>query len=151
MKPIMNYSIICLIAVFLLSGCGKSDEQIKKLGVLQSELFQLQQQLLSRMSELNKVAWQIDAIANRRDKISTSMASEVRAAQELLTAASKATEDKGWQTFHRDDFDGMVKALEVNNGILRNAIDQDSIAISKSREVIDTFSKKEVQKKNIKK
>ena len=146
MKRAINYSIIYLMAAFILSGCGKSNEQIKKVGELQLEFFQLQQQLYSKMSELSKLAWQIEAIANRQDQIALGMASDVHIVQGLLTEAFKASEDEGMQPTLQNNPDEMMKRLEVNIDMLKNAIDKASIAIIKSRDVILEYKKKETQK-----
>jgi hypothetical protein len=146
MKPAITFSIICLIVAFIFSGCGKSNEQIKKVGALQLELFQIQQQLYSQMSELSKVAWQIEAIANRRDQIAMGMASDVHTAQGLITAAFKASEDEGMQPKLLNDSDEMVKKLEVDIDMLKNAIDKAQIAVVKSRDVIVAYNKKQTQK-----
>ena len=146
MKPAITFSIICLIAAFTFSGCGKSNEQIKKIGTLQLELFQLQQQLYSKMAELGKLTWQIEALANRKDQIAMSMASDVQSTQGLITAAYKASEDEGMQPILQNNSDEMIKRLEVNIDMLKNAIDKASIAIIKSRDVIVEYKKKETQK-----
>ena len=135
-----------MIAVVSLSGCGKSNDQIKKVGTVQLELFQLQQQLYSKMSELSKLTWQIEALANRRDQIALSMASDVHATQELITASYKASEDEGMQPTLQNNPDEMMKKLEVNIDMLKNAIDKATIAIIKSRDVILEYKKKETQK-----
>jgi hypothetical protein len=146
MKTTISILIICLIVTFTLSSCGGSNEQIKKIGTLQLELFQLQQQLYSKMSELSKLTWQIEALANRRDQIALSMASDVHATQELITASYKASEDEGMQPTLQNNPDEMMKKLEVNIDMLKNAIDKATIAIIKSRDVILEYKKKETQK-----
>ncbi len=147
MKPAITFSIICLVVAFTLSGCGKSNEQIKKVGALQLELFQMQQQYYSQMVELSKVAWQIEVIANRRDPIAMGMASDVHAIQGLITAAFKASEDEGMQPKLLNDSDEMAKKLEANIDLLKNAIDKVQIAVVKSRDVIVAYNKKEAQNK----
>ena len=146
MKTFFTFFIIVMIAVVSLSGCGKSSDQIKKVGTVQLELFQLQQQLYSKMSELSKLTWQIEALANRRDQIALSMASDVHATQELITASYKASEDEGMQPTLQNNPDEMMKKLEVNIDMLKNAIDKATIAIIKSRDVILEYKKKETQK-----
>ena len=146
MKPVITFSVICLFVVFLCSGCGKSNEQIKKIGALQLELFQMQQQLYSKMSELSKLTWQIEALANRRDQTATSMASDIQSVQGLVTAAYKASEDEEMQPLVQNNSDEMIKKLEATNDKLKNAIDKASIAIIKSRDVILEYKKKEAQK-----
>ena len=146
MKPVITFSVICLFVVFLCSGCGKSNEQIKKIGALQLELFQMQQQLYSKMSELSKLTWQIEALANRRDQIALSMASDIQSVQGLVTAAYKASEDEEMQPLVQNNSDEMIKKLEATNDKLKNAIDKASIAIIKSRDVILEYKKKEAQK-----
>ena len=146
MKTTISILIICLIVTFTLSSCGGSNEQIKKIGTLQLELFQLKQQLYSKMSELSKLTWQIEALANRRDQIALSMASDVHATQELITASYKASEDEGMQPTLQNNPDEMMKKLEVNIDMLKNAIDKATIAIIKSRDVILEYKKKETQK-----
>ena len=146
MKTAITFSIVFLITAFTLSGCGKSNEQIKKVGTLQLELFQLQQQLYSKMSELRKLTWQIEALANRRDQIALSMATDVHATQELITASYKASEAEGMQPILPNDSEGMMKKLEIDVDMLKNAIDKTSIAIIKSRDVILEYKKKETQK-----
>ena len=146
MKTFFTFFIIVMIAVVSLSGCGKSNDQIKKVGTVQLELFQLQQQLYSKMSELSKLTWQIEALANRRDQIALSMASDVHATQELITASYKASEDEGMQPTLQNNPDEMMKKLEVNIDMLKNAIDKATIAIIKSRDVILEYKKKETQK-----
>ena len=147
MKPAINYSIIFLIAAFILSGCGKSDEQIKKVGALQLESFQLQQQLYSKMSELSNLAWQVEVIAHRQDQIAMGMASDVHSAQGLLTEVFKASEDEGMQLVLQSDLNEMTKKLESNIGMLKSVIDKASIAIIKSRDVIVSY-KKQTQSKH---
>jgi len=142
MKTIMNYVIICLLTVFVLSGCGKSNEQIKKVGTLQLELFQLQQQLYSNMSELSKVAWQVELIATRQDQIALSLASDVHAAQGLLAAAFKASEGEEMQPKLLNDSDEMMKKMEADIDMVKSAIDKASIAVFKSRDVIVAYNKK---------
>ena len=146
MKTFFTFFIIVMIAVVSLSGCGKSNDQIKKVGTVQLELFQLQQQLYSKMSELSKLTWQIEALANRRDQIALCMASDVHATQELITASYKASEDEGMQPTLQNNPDEMMKKLEVNIDMLKNAIDKATIAIIKSRDVILEYKKKETQK-----
>ena len=146
MKTTISILIICLIVTFTLSSCGGSNEQIKKIGTLQLELFQLQQQLYSKMSELSKLTWQIEALANRRDPIAMSMAIDVHATQELITASYKASEDEGMQPTLQNNPEEMMKKLEVNIDMLKNAIDKATIAIIKSRDVILEYKKKETQK-----
>lgn len=137
-----SYSLFAVILALMFSSCGKSDEEIKKLGAVQSEVSQLQQQLSSKWSELNKTAWEIDAIAHRQDKIAKAKAGDVQSAKEMIMVAFKATEGKGWQIPPRDDFNGIIKALEVDKGILKNAVDEATNAINKSRNVIDAVNKK---------
>jgi hypothetical protein len=143
MKPIITFSIICLIVVFIFSGCGKSSEQIKKVGTLQLELFQMQQQLYSKMSELNKFSWQIEALANRKDQIAMSMANDIHATQALITEVYKASEDEGMQPTVQNNAEEMMKKLEVSIDKLKNTIDKASIAIIKSRDVILEYKKRE--------
>ena len=146
MKPVITFSVICFIVVFLCSGCGKSNEQIKKIGALQLELFQMQQQLYSKMSELSKLTWQIEALANRRDQTALSMASDIQSVQGLVTAAYKASEDEEMQPLVQNNSDEMTKKLEATIDKLKNAIDKASIAIIKSRDVILEYKKKDAQK-----
>jgi hypothetical protein len=143
MKPIITFSIICLIVVFIFSGCGKSSEQIKKVGTLQLELFQMQQQLYSKMAELNKFSWQIEALANRKDQVAMSMANDIHAAQALITEVYKASEDEGMQPTVQNNAEEMMKKLEVSIDKLKNTIDKASIAIIKSRDVILEYKKRE--------
>jgi hypothetical protein len=143
MKPIITFSIICLIVVFIFSGCGKSSEQIKKVGTLQLELFQMQQQLYSKMSELNKFSWQIEALANRKDQVAMSMANDIHATQALITEVYKASEDEGMQPTVQNNAEEMMKKLEVSIDKLKNTIDKASIAIIKSRDVILEYKKRE--------
>ena len=143
MKPAISFSIICLIVVFIFSGCGKSSEQIKKVGTLQLELFQMQQQLYSKMSELNKFSWQIEALANRKDQIAMSMANDIHATQALITEVYKASEDEGMQPTVQNNAEEMMKKLEVSIDKLKNTIDKASIAIIKSRDVILEYKKRE--------
>jgi hypothetical protein len=142
MKTVISYSIICLIAVFMLSGCGKSSEQIKKVGALQLELFQMQQQLYANMSELSKVAWQVELIAIRQDQTSLSLANDVHAAQGLVAAAFKASQDEAMQPKLLNDTDEMMKKLETDIDLVKTAIDKTSIAVVKSRDVIVAYNKK---------
>ena len=137
MKPAITFSMICLAVAFTLSSCGKSNEQIKKVGA-----FQMQQQFYAQMVELSKVAWQIEVIANRRDQIAMSMSNEVHAAQGLITAAFKASEDEGMQPKLLNDSDEMAKKLEANIDMLKNAIDKVQIAVVKSRDIIVAYNKK---------
>jgi hypothetical protein len=146
MKPAITFSIICLIVAFILSGCGKSNEQIKKVGALQLELFQMQQHYYTQLSELSKVAWQIEAIANRRDQAATNMASDVHAAQGLVAAIFKASEDEGMLPTLENNSDEMAKKLEGCIDKLKIAIDNASVAIFKSREVIVAYNKTQSQK-----
>ena len=143
MKPAITFSIICLIVVVILSGCGKSNEQIKKVGTLQLELFQMQQQLYSKMSELNKFSWQIEALANRKDQVAMSMANDIHATQALITEVYKASEDEGMQPTVQNNAEEMMKKLEVSIDKLKNTIDKASIAIIKSRDVILEYKKRE--------
>jgi hypothetical protein len=92
------------------------------------------------------LTWQIEALANRRDQIAMSMASDVQATQGLITAAYKASEDEGMQPIVQNNTDEMIKKLEVTTDMLKNAIDKASIAIIKSRSVILEYKKKEIQK-----
>jgi hypothetical protein len=146
MKPGIAFSLFCLIVVFICSGCGKSSEQIKKVGTLQLELFQMQQQLYSKMAELSKLAWQIEVLSNRRDQTAQSMAGEIQSVQGLVTAAYKASEDEDMQPVVQNNSDEMIKKLETTIDKLKNAIDKASIAIIKSRDVILEYKKKEAQK-----
>jgi hypothetical protein len=146
MKPAITYPIIFLMMATILSSCGKSDEQIKKVGALQLESFQLQQQLYSKMSELSKLAWQIEALANRRDQIALGMANDVHTAQGLIAEVFKTSGDEGMQPALRNDVDEMTKKLGTNIDMLKNAIDKASIAIIKSRDVIVAYKKNEAQK-----
>jgi preprotein translocase subunit SecF len=143
MKPVITFSIVCLIAVLIFSGCGKSNEQIKKVGALQLELFQMQQQLYSKMSELNKFSWQIEALANRKDQIAMSMANDIHATQALITEVYKASEDEGMQPTVQNNAEEMMKKLGESIDKLKNTIDKTSIAIIKSRDVILEYKKRE--------
>ena len=98
------------------------------------------------MSELSKLTWQIEALANRRDPIAMSMAIDVHATQELITASYKASEDEGMQPTLQNNPEEMMKKLEGNIDMLKNAIDKASIAIIKSRDVILEYKNKETQK-----
>jgi hypothetical protein len=102
----------------------------------------MQQQFYSQMVELSKVAWQIEVIANRRDQIAMSMSNDVHAAQGLITAAFKASEDEGMQPKLLNDSDEMAKKLEANIDMLKNAIDKVQIAVVKSRDIIVAYNKK---------
>lgn len=98
------------------------------------------------MAELSKLAWQIEALSNRRDQTAQSMAGEIQSVQGLVTAAYKASEDEDMQPVVQNNSDEMIKKLETTIDKLKNAIDKASIAIIKSRDVILEYKKKEAQK-----
>jgi len=144
MKTIVSFIAFCLIISLMFIGCGKSDEQIKKVAALESELSQLQLQFLPKMAELNRVAWQIDSISQRNDQTAIDMATEVHTARELIMSAFNS--GGGMQPTFQMELDEMPKALEANIAILKSVIEKTSNAINKSHEVVDKFNKTKAQK-----
>ncbi|MEX2088708.1 MAG: hypothetical protein WEB62_03015 [Bacteroidota bacterium] len=148
MKTMRNISILCFAFAFILSGCGKSDEQVKKVAALELELSQLQMQLRPQLHELNKLAWQLDSISKSKDKIAVSMANDIQTAIGLITEAYKPVEGiEGAGPTFQTEFDKLPKALEANIDVIKRVIEKTSSAINKSHEVIEAYNKQMAKKK----
>jgi hypothetical protein len=146
MKTIISFVAFCLIISLMFIGCGKSDEQIKRIAVLETELSQLQMRHMAQLDKLNKIAWQIDSISKRKDQTVVEMATELHATQELVTIAFKAIEDTAMRATFQMTLDELPKALEVNISGVKRMIERASAAIDKSNEVIAAINKKDAQR-----
>jgi hypothetical protein len=145
MKTIMKLSILILPFIFMLYGCGKSDEQVKKIASLESELSQLQMQYRAQIPELNKAAWQIDSLINCKDKTALIMANDIHTAQVLVTTAFKPCDYEFLPTF-QIKFEELPKALEGNISYMKCVIEKTETALSRSHEVMNIYYKQKGQR-----
>jgi len=147
MKPLIVFAASCLLLASFETGCGRPTEETKKAMSLQSELSQLQKELWRILPNLNRAAGQIDSIARREDKSAKMLAVDVQSAKEMIMAAFKAYDDQTWEIPPLDDSKGAIRALEVDTGILKNALAKTTAAINKAHDVVGALDKGAVQSK----
>ncbi|MGA3244688.1 MAG: hypothetical protein ABSE41_08735 [Bacteroidota bacterium] len=142
MKPTNYFHVLCLIAVILISGCSRSDEQVKRIIKLGTEIAELQRQYYPAATELGKVAVQIEAIAQRQDPKAKAVASDVAKAHAQIAEAFAAGQKALDSFVAKPDMEvsRYIAAEEVSRDLLKEALDKTNAAVSKSHEVLDTVA-----------
>ncbi|MFH0989946.1 MAG: hypothetical protein V1799_08025 [bacterium] len=142
MKPVNYVPLIYLIALIIIPGCGPSDEQVKKVIKVGSEIAELQRQYYPAITELGKVAVQIEAIGKRQDQTAKAIANDVTKAHELIVEAFAAGQKLQYRfpAAPNLDVEKYILAEEARKALLKDALDKTNVAVSKSHEVIEAMN-----------
>jgi hypothetical protein len=145
MKSIIYMSTIVLIGLFFIIGCQPSDEQVKRLIKVGSEIAELQKQYFSAITELGKVAVEIESIAQRQDKTAKLMAKDIAEAHKLISEAFEAGQKIQQESIPvppNQEIEKYIHASEVSKGLFIIALDKTNAALNKSHAVIEALNKK---------
>jgi hypothetical protein len=144
MKSIIYMSVIFLIGLFFIIGCQPSDEQVKRLIKVGSEIAELQKQYIPAITELGKIAVEIESITQRQDKTAKLMAKDISEAHKLISEAFEAGQkiQESIPVPPNQEIEKYIQASEVSKGLFKIALDKTNAALNKSHAVIEALNKR---------
>ncbi|MGA3245414.1 MAG: hypothetical protein ABSE41_12415 [Bacteroidota bacterium] len=111
-----------------------------------SEIAELQQQYYPAITELGRLAVQIEEVAKRQDALAKAAATDVAKVQELITAAfaagQKAVDSAVVGNNQHLDGARYIIAQEASRDRLKVALEKTKLAVSKSHNVLDALDTK---------
>ena len=154
MKPISIFLLACIVEVLFLLGCGPSDKQVNRVIKVGTEIAELQKEYYPAITELGRVAVQIEVVAQRHDPATRAIASEVAQAQQLITdafTAGQKAQDKAVIGSMYANSEQYILAQEAFKALLKEALERTKAAVSKSHEVRDGLANDKTTKQPKKK
>jgi hypothetical protein len=142
MKPTTCVQLICLIAGVLIMGCSRTDEQVKKVVKVGTEIAELQRQYYPAATELGRVAVQIEAIAERKDATAKAVANDVAKVHAQIAEAFAAGQKALDSNVAKPDLEvsRYIAAEEASRDLLKEALDKTKAAVSRAHEVLDALA-----------
>jgi chromosome segregation ATPase len=135
------------LALASLSGCGRSEDEVKKLVQLQSEVSQLHGDIYKKMTELGKVAGQPDELLARQEAWLAShprqrtvfQNDDIDSAKQRISSAFDAIDS--WKTLPSETYEEQVKKLTSDREFLKSAISKIDAAIKAASEASESHKK----------
>lgn len=143
MKANFILNFVCFIVVLCLLACGPSDEQVKKVIKVGTEIAAIQKDYYPAITQLGKVAGQIENVSQRKDRSTMAMANEITKAQQLITDAFKAcqkAQDSAVVGSMYASAEKYILAEEEFKALLKEALEKTKTAVSKSHEVLEALA-----------
>jgi len=143
MKANFIRNLVCFIAVLCLLACGPSDEQVKKVIKVGTEIAAIQKDYYPAITQLGKVAGQIESVSQRQDPAAKAMVSEITQAQQLITDAFTAcqkAQDSAVVGSMYASAEQYILAEEQFKALLKEALEKTNAAVSKSHNVLEALA-----------
>ena len=143
MKANFIVMLVCFMQALYLLACGPSDEQVKKVIKVGTEIAEIQKDYYPAITELGRVAGQIEKVLQRQDPSTKAMASEITKAQQLITeafTASQKAQDSAVVGSMYASSEKYILAEERFKALLKEALEKTKIAVSKSHEVLEALA-----------
>lgn len=143
MKANFIVNLVCFIAVFCSLACGPSDEQVKKVIKVGTEIAAIQKDYYPAITELGRVAGQVESVSQRQDPSTNAMASEITKARQFITDAFTAcqkAQDSAVVGSMYTSAEKYILAEEQFKALLKEALEKTNAAVNKSHEVLEALA-----------
>jgi len=154
MNAYLALKLACFAVVLSLLACGPSDEQVKRVMKVGTEIAEIQKEYYPAITELGKVAGQIESLSQRQDPTTKALAAELTTTQQLIAdafAACQKAQDGAVVGSMYESAEKYILAEEQFKVLLKIALDKTKAAISESHAVLhkiaDAKTGKQARKK----